>query len=177
MKYVQVRPLRDMYGFHLDPRAYLSALPDIVRDLPAGAAEFVSDPDHYDFSGARCVKDLTLQRVDVHEGPGSVSVELSLAPNEWKHESGLRIRYSDVQSFSVKAEQAGLAEVSGFGGVADAAAFAQRVDELPSLGDLQLDEVLPHPHGMSHEIAFTEGVLRVVSGDLVARWDRPSPPA
>jgi hypothetical protein len=164
-----------MYGFHLDPREYLRALPGILPDLPAGATEFASDPDHYDFSSSRCVKDLTLHRVDLFDDRGSVSIELSLAPNEWKHEGGLLIRYSDVRSFRVNtygAESAELTEAIGFAEVADASAFAQRTDEPPRLGDLQLDEVLPHPQGVSHEITFTEGSLLVVGADLVARWDR-----
>lgn len=175
MKYVHVRPLQDMYGFHLDPREYLRVLPGILPDLPAGAAEFASDPDHYDFGSSRCVKDLTLHRVDLFDDRGGVSIELSLAPNEWKHEGGLRIRYSGVRSFRVNtygAEGAEHTEAVRFAEVADATAFAQRTDGPPRLGYLQLDEVLPHPQGVSHEITFTEGSLLVVGADLVARWDR-----
>jgi hypothetical protein len=176
MKYVHVRPLQDVYGFHLDPREYLRVLPEILPDLPAGAAEFASDPDHYDFSGSRCVKDLTLHRIHLFDDHGSTSLELSLAPNEWKHEGGLRIRYSGVRSCRVHADGADdveLTEAAGCAEAAEATACPEHADGPPRLGDLQLDEVLPHPHGVSHEITFTEGSLLVVGADLVARWDRP----
>ncbi|MET8745694.1 hypothetical protein [Streptomyces sp. NPDC004728] len=167
MKYVHVRPLQDLYGFHLAPQEYLRVLPELLPDLPAGAAEFASDPDHYDFGSSRCVKDLTLDRVDLVDDHGRGSLELSLAPNEWKHEGGLSIRYSGVRDFWVKSDDgAGGFELGRGGG------FVERADGGPRLGDLQLDELLPHPHGFSHEIAFTEGVLFVVGADLVARWER-----
>ncbi|MFF3781786.1 hypothetical protein [Streptomyces sp. NPDC001933] len=172
MKYVHVRPLQDLYGFHLDPQEYLRVLPGLLPDLPAGAAEFASDPDHYDFGSSRCVKDLTLDRVDLVDDHGRVSLELSLGPNEWKHEGGLRIRYSGVRDFRVKTDDdAGGAGGSGLGG---GGGFVECGDGVPRLGDLQLDELLPHPHGFSHEIAFTEGALLVVGADLVARWERPA---
>lgn len=175
MKYIRVRPLEDMYGFHLDPREYLRVLPGIVPELPAGAAEFASDPGHYDFGSPRCVKDLTLRQVEVRDDLGRVSIDVSLAPNEWKHESGLRIRYTDVHAFWMSCEESEREQVCGFGEATGATAFAERVGELPSLGDLQLDEILPSSGGFSHEIAFTEGALRVEGHDLVARWDRPPP--
>lgn len=174
MKYVRVRPLQDGYGFYLDPREYLRVLPEILAGLPAGAAAFASDPDHYDFGSPRCVKDLTLERVGLFDDRGRVSLELSLAPNAWKHDGGLRLRYSDVESLWMHTDGAEdePAETIGFAEAADAAAFAGRAGEPPRLGDLQLDEVLPHPRGVSHEISFTEGSLHVVGADLVARWDR-----
>jgi hypothetical protein len=47
-------------GNRLDARPYLERLPGFVGDLPPGARAFATDPDHYDLSGKRCVKDLTL---------------------------------------------------------------------------------------------------------------------
>jgi hypothetical protein len=151
MQYVRVEPLADRYGYHLDPQAYLEVLPRLARELPAGAAAFATDSGHYDFRDSRCVKDLELGRATLADGQGEISLELLLTPNEWKHESGLRIRYAQVQSFRVDA-----AESDG---------------TLPRLGDLQLDEVLPHPSGMTHEIAFTSGAIFVVAADLVAAWE------
>jgi hypothetical protein len=151
MKYVHVEPLQDQYGYHLDPQKYLQVLPQISGDLPPGAAAFATNPDHYNFGGSRCVKDLELSKATLADNQGQVSLELILAPNEWKHVGGLCIHYSDVQSFRVDAD-----ESDGM---------------LPRLGSLQLDEILPHPSGMSHEIAFTCGLILVVAAELVATWE------
>lgn len=151
MKYVRVEPLQDRYGYHLDPQNYLQVLPQFSGDLPSGAAAFATHPDHYDFRGVRCVKDLELSKATLVDDQGQVSLEFVLTPNEWKHESGLCIRYSDVQSFRVDAE-----EPDGM---------------FPRLGALQLDEVLPHSSGMSHEISFTCGSILVFAADLVATWE------
>ncbi|WP_435228413.1 hypothetical protein [Streptomyces sp. Tue6028] len=151
MKHVHVEALRDQYGFHLDPQSYLQVLPQLSGDLPPGASAFATDPDHYDFRSSRCVKDLKLSQANLTDDQGQISLEFILAANEWKHSSGLRIRYSDVQSFHVDAE-----ETDGM---------------LPRLGALQLDEALPHPSGVSHEIAFTCGSILVVAADLFAAWE------
>ncbi|MCI3270050.1 hypothetical protein [Streptomyces cylindrosporus] len=150
MKYVRVEPLQDPYGYHLDPQNYLQVLPRLSIVLPPGAAAFAAHPEHYDFRAARCVKDLELSKATLVDDQGEIALEFSLTPNEWKHESGLRIRYSDVQSFRVDTQ-----EPDGM---------------LPRLGALQLDEVLPHPSGMSHEISFTCGSVLVVAADLAATW-------
>lgn len=151
MKYVCVEPLEDRYGYHLDPQRYLQVLPQLSSGLPPGAAAFATHPDHYDFRGVRCVKDLELSKATLIDDQGEVSLEFILTPNEWKHESGLRIYYSDVQSFRVDARQP-----DGM---------------FPRMGSLQLDEVLPHSSGMLHEISFTCGSILVVAVDLVATWD------
>ncbi|MFF4654442.1 MULTISPECIES: hypothetical protein [unclassified Streptomyces] len=151
MKYVIVEPLSDQYGYFLDPQGYLEIIPRIVSSLPVGAAEFVTDSDHYDFRSVRCVKDLTLSKMVLTDVEGLVGLEMFLAPNDWKHESGLRIVYSGVQSLNLSTKEA-----DGM---------------LPRLGDLQLDEALPHPAGFSHEIAFTRGSVVVVAADLKAVWD------
>lgn len=150
MKYVRVEPLPDRYGYYLDPQGYLDVLPEISGRLPAGAVEFVTDPGHYDFGSARCVKDLTLNKMTLTDEGGLIALEVILAPNEWKHESSLNIRYSDVQALNMSTEEA-----DGM---------------LPRLGSLQLDEALPHPSGFSHEISFTCGAIAVVAADLVATW-------
>ena len=151
MKYVRVEPLQDQYGYHLDQQGYVRVLPSVSEALPGGAAAFAAHPGHYDFSSSRCVKDLRLEKTVLVDDEGLVSLELRLAPNEWKHLSGLRIQYSDVQSFCVDVEESD--------------------GTWPRLGDLQLDEILPHPVGMSHEIAFTCGSIIVVAADLVATWE------
>lgn len=150
MKYVRVEPLPDRYGYSLDPQGYLDVLPEISGSLPPGVVEFATDPDHYDFRSARCVKDLTLSKMTLTDDGGLIALEVLLAPNEWKHASGLSIRYSDVQALDVSVKEA-----DGM---------------LPRLGSLQLDEALPHPSGFSHDIAFTCGSIAVVAADLVAIW-------
>ncbi|MFI2505371.1 hypothetical protein [Streptomyces sp. NPDC018972] len=154
MEYVRVEALPDQYGFELDPQPYLDVLDQVAQRLPAGAAAWVREPGHYDFGSPRCVKDLTVGRASLTDEKGAVTLELRLAPNEWKHDEGLCLRYSDVREFRV-----GVDEDDGM---------------LPRLGDLQLDEVLPHPAGLGHEIAFTNGSVRVVAADLTARWNRVS---
>ncbi|MGI5454396.1 hypothetical protein ACQEWB_14715 [Streptomyces sp. CA-249302] len=150
MKYVRVEPLQDRYGYYLDPQGYLEVLPEVSKSLPVGVAQFVSDPGHYDFHNSHCIKDLTLNKITLSDDGDLISLEVILAPNEWKHESGLRIQYSDVQALDVSTK-----ETDG---------------TLPRLGSLQLDEALPHPSGFSHEIAFTCGSITIVAADLVAAW-------
>ncbi|WP_376730170.1 hypothetical protein [Streptomyces nigra] len=113
-------------------------------------AEFVTDPGHYDFVSDRCVKDLTLSKLTVTDEGGLIVLEVLLGPNQWKHASGLSIRYSDVQALEVSAEEA-----DGM---------------LYRLGSLQLDEALPHRSGFRHEVAFTCGSITIVAADLVAVW-------
>ncbi|WP_299538312.1 hypothetical protein [uncultured Streptomyces sp.] len=151
MQYVRVEPLPDRYGFHLDPGDYLEALPEISAGLPPGAATYACDPGHYDFRSSRCVKDLEWTRTVLADEQTVISLELALSANEWKHDSGLRLRYTDVRSFRTDAEESD--------------------GTMPRLGALQLDEVLPHPAGMSHEISFTCGSIHIVAADLVAVWE------
>jgi hypothetical protein len=91
-----------------------------------------------------------------------LSVELLLAPNQFKHDQELVLRYRDVSEFSV---------------AVTSAARAKNVwPESRRLGDLQLDEVLPHDKGCSHEIQFTGGVIRLVAADLDAEWRESADP-
>ncbi|MEU2924423.1 hypothetical protein ABZ636_05055 [Streptomyces sp. NPDC007251] len=102
MKYVTA--VWDDGGFHLDPRAYLAELPRLCAELPPGARAFATDPGHYDIAGAtRCVKDLELAGVHLATDK-SGGLVLDFAPNKFKHDSGLRIRYSGVRRFTVCCE-------------------------------------------------------------------------
>lgn len=136
----------------LSPARYLEHLHALAADeLPAGARSFATAPEHYDFSGKRCVKDLEVRHV---RGAGADDddrrqLEIHFRHNCWKHDEDLVIRYTGVRSFE--------ATGAGDGDWAD-------------LGTVVLDEVLPHPDGCSHEIAFWNGSLTVVSGDLTATW-------
>ncbi len=143
MRYVQ---LADM----LDPGPYLAVLGELERDLPDGAFRFASDPDHYDFYGPRCVHDLELAAVELSDEPNG-TVELRFAGNQWKHEGDLLIRYFGLESCDLG---------SGPGRPA-----GHRL-----LGDLILDEILPHESGAQHEMVFEAGTVRIVCEDLNARW-------
>ncbi|MFI5896997.1 hypothetical protein ACIA5D_43570 [Actinoplanes sp. NPDC051513] len=143
-------------GYFLDPRPYLAHLVEIRDQLPAGAAAFAEDPGHYDFASTKCVKDLTLANMALRDGVGRITVELQFAPNKFKHDSGLRIRYENAIVFSVNADAEGRNE------------FAW--PDTHRLGDLQLDEIIPHEQGCSHEIAMTGGSIRVIASDLHAEW-------
>lgn len=90
------------------------------------------------------------------DGNGVLILELTFAPNEFKHDSGLVVRYTNLINFSV--------DVSSAQRLTDVWPDTRR------LGDVQLDEILPHEKGCSHEIEMTGGTIRAVSGDLVAEW-------
>ncbi|WP_336206527.1 hypothetical protein [Nonomuraea sp. LPB2021202275-12-8] len=85
-----------------DPSAYLDKLPELGPRLPAGAEAFARDPDHYDFFGPRCVKDLDFGGLSLTGGP--LDLELRLEPNPWKHSERLVIRYARVASVRVDAD-------------------------------------------------------------------------
>ncbi|TKK80904.1 hypothetical protein FDA94_34875 [Herbidospora galbida] len=146
VKFVRVERQADPYGFLVSAEEYLQALPRFKEELPPGAREFASDPAHYDFYGSRCVKDLTLVTVHLSDD----GLHLTFGPNEWKHEGGLEVSYTEVGEFDVR--------------------LRRRGTEAAALGSLMLDEILPHSLGCSHEFVFTGGSVRIVSGDLSARW-------
>lgn len=143
-------------GYLFDPNAYLDWLEESAASLPGGAREFASDPEHYDVHSSRCVKDLELDRIWLNDRRDQLSVEVAFAPNRFKHDRGLVLRYPNVVAFSVNVKSA---------------ARGQNVwPDTRRLGDLQLDEILPHEKGCSHEIQMTGGSIRTVSSDLHAEW-------
>jgi hypothetical protein len=146
-------------GFSLDPELYLTELPTIQSDLPEGARRFALDADHYNFFGPRCIKDLNLDEVRLTDRNDSVSLEIRFAPNQFKHDQGLAIRYADVVEFStsITAEPRKRSAWPG----------ARR------LGDVQLDEILPHQKGFSHELQMTGGSFWIVADDLSYEWVDP----
>ncbi len=156
MRYVRVTRTEgaDVANF-LDPEPYLRELPGLA--LPVGARAFAADPDHYDFTGSRCVKDLRVGQLAVREaGFAKLAAELTFLPNQFKHFSGLVIRYDGVTNIDLDANRPGP---------------STRVWPVsPRLGDLQLDEILPTDGGCSHEVAFTGGTLLIECADLEAEW-------
>jgi hypothetical protein len=148
VRFVSITPTGD--GNYVDPSRYLERLPDFVEDLPAGARAYASDPDHYDFVGKRCVKDLKLQRIHFEELDGELGITLALQHNCWKHDEDLTIRYTGVHRFTVDLPDQGPRTLWQHGVI--------------------LDEVLPDGAGCSHEIACLSGSVIVVCRDLMATW-------
>ncbi len=148
MRYVRVEFTRD--GTYSDPRPYLAQLPTLAAALPDGARAFATDPEHYNYSGQRCVKDLKPQRLTSGETNGTSWLELHLGHNCWKHEEDLTIRYVGVTSVTMTPAGDDL--------------------DVTHLQDLILDEVLPSEHGCTHELACLAGSLTITCKDLVATW-------
>ncbi|WP_217708208.1 hypothetical protein [Nonomuraea rhodomycinica] len=134
-------------GRALDPGPYLAALPTLSADLPEGARSFATDPEHYDFSGRRCVKDLSLASLAFIRDGDDQSIELTFRHNCWKHEEDLTIRYEAVTQYEIALPSDGIGDAI-----------------------VMLDEILPHPSGCHHEIGFLSGTITVTSRDLTASW-------
>ncbi|WP_239646099.1 hypothetical protein [Nocardiopsis valliformis] len=139
----------------LDPNPYLSSLPEISAELPSGARDYATSPDHYDFFGRRCVKDLELEGVEFSPvGGGVLNVSIRFKGNPFKHDSGMVVDYFSVSKFEVESTED----------------FSRGGYPPPGLGSVKLDEVLPDSAGCSHEIAFTGGLVLVKSKDFNCRW-------
>ncbi|WP_239647896.1 hypothetical protein [Nocardiopsis ganjiahuensis] len=139
----------------LDPNPYLSILPEISADLPPGAREYATSPDHYDFYGRRCVKDLELEGVNLSPAEGgALNISVRFKGNAFKHDSGMVVEYCSVSKFEVESTED----------------FSRGEYPPSGLGSVKLDEVLPDSGGCSHEIVFTGGSILVKSKDLSCRW-------
>ncbi len=132
----------------IDPGEYLEMLPVLAPWLPAGSRAFAADPEHYDFTSRHCVKDLTISRVQFSDD--MTGLEIGLCHSCWKHEDDLVVRYQGVRELT--------------------AAFSFGSSNWTSDRQVILDEILPHDHGRSHEIACQSGSVRVVCRDLTATW-------
>ncbi|MFE2044208.1 hypothetical protein ACFXAZ_25435 [Streptomyces sp. NPDC059477] len=150
MEYIQLDARIGSLPGVLSPARYLERLPLLAGGLPAGARDFATAPDHYDFSSKRCVKDLELRHIR-GIGAGDRQMEVRFRHNCWKHDEDLTVRSTGVCGFNAASTDDGGGGWAAFGAVI-------------------LDEVLPHENGCSHEIAFWNGSLAVVCHDLVAIW-------
>ncbi|MER5525054.1 hypothetical protein ABT075_10685 [Streptomyces sp. NPDC002677] len=130
----------------IDAGPYLVRLPEFAGELPPGARAFATDPDHYDFGGHRCVKDLRPLEM---RRTAPDDIEIRFGHNCFKHDEDLVVRYSGVSRFQT--------DVLG-------------ACDLTSLGEVILDEILPYPGGCTHELACRPGILVVACRDLVAEW-------
>jgi hypothetical protein len=151
MRYVKAGFDPDTKAFVHDPRPYQALLPGLLAELPPGAAEFAGQDGRYDRRDRRTVTNLLLGTMRLDDDV-RLGLEARFEPHFATHDGGLTIRYRDVRTFAVTVDD----EMSPFD---------------KRLGHLLLDEVLPHEHGCSHEIAFELGSVTVVCGDLQARWD------
>lgn len=153
MKFARVERIDG--GYFIDPQPYLVALEEFKDQLPEGARLFATNPAHYDFSSTSCIKDLKLSEVSVRDGTDSISVHIRFSPSAFKHYAGLEVVYANVVKLSINAI---------------APARLGTGTDAHRLGDLQLDELLPHEDGCSHEIVLTGGSILVVASDLTAEW-------
>jgi hypothetical protein len=76
--------------------------------------------------------------------------ELRLGHNCWKHDEDLTIRYAGVRTVTTNPTDA-----------------AAHPTELVSV---VIDELLPHEHGCSHQVAFLTGSATITCADLSATW-------
>lgn len=135
----------------LSAQAYIAALPELAEELPPGARAFATDPAHYDFYSRRCVKDLMLGPITHEIGYEAVDVQIVLTSSGLKHDEWLVLRYTDVSSLALDVAPPSAEPGARF-------------------ESLALDEIVPHPDGCSHEIAFWDSSVRVVCRDLTAEW-------
>ena len=150
MKYVELNATVNNISGVISGQAYLRLLPRLAPGLPAGARAFATDPQHYDFYSRRCVKDLTIDALSFRGDDGQLTIEITFGHNCWKHEENLVITYSGVSTSELRLEDG--------------------TSNWTNLKPVILDEVLPHDHGCTHEIACRAGTLTIVSTDLVASW-------
>ncbi|WP_214104712.1 hypothetical protein [Acrocarpospora catenulata] len=150
MKYVDLSATVGEIDGVISPQAYLDRLPELRAALPEGAAAYASEPGHYDFRSARCVHDLKLDTILFGEDGNGGWIQLGFRHNCWKHEEDLTIRYTGVSSFTLQT--------------------ASDMPLVTRLGEVILDEVLPHPDGCAHEIACHTGSVIIVCRDLAATW-------
>lgn len=147
MKYVRITD--EGGGVTLDPQPYLDALAEIAPRLPQGARQFATDPEHYDFYSERCVKDLAFVSEDYLVE--NETCALVFAPNSFKHESGLRLSYSGVESIEVRMEPSPFPNPMRF--------------------SVLLDELIPEGGRIVHEFCLRGGSVVVRAADLVAAWE------
>jgi hypothetical protein len=151
MRYVRAGFDPETKSFVHDPRPYLAVLPELLAELPPGAAAFAGQEGRYERRDRRTVTNLLLGTVQLTDDV-TLGLEARLEPHFATHDGGLTIGYEGVVGFTVETDE----------------------EESPSgkrLGYLLLDEILPDPRGCRHEIAFAFGTVTVVSADLRARWD------
>lgn len=150
MRHVDLNATVNNLSGVISAQAYLKLLPHLAPELPAGARAYATDPGHYDFYSRRCVKDLTIDRLSFRSQEDQLTLEIAFGHNCWKHEENLVLTYPGVSGYQLRPTDG--------------------TSRWTSLHSVILDEVLPHDHGCSHEIACLGGTLTIVSADLAASW-------
>lgn len=145
-------------GFLVDPRPYMAELSKLKNSLPTGAFNFVNSPEHFDINSEKAVKDLAIERLEAIDSFATLGLTMELSYNQLPGVSRLSIEYTDVAGFTIDT-------TSSFSMPSDWITADTR-----RLGTVLTDEVLPHPHGCSHEIAMIHGSVSVICRDLVATW-------
>lgn len=151
VKYVKSYRHTDPPGFTVSADAYIEKLPSLQDLLPPNANLFASDPEHYNFYGTQCVKDLKF------EGISQISDSecmMTYAPNVFKHESGLTLTYTGITLIEFQLDG--------------------HSNPLRGLGTVLIDEILPARPGCSHEISLIEGRIYIECSDLRAQWLDPA---
>ncbi|GGN03778.1 hypothetical protein [Streptomyces fuscichromogenes] len=150
MRYVEIGTGEDRgeaeAAVFVDPGPYLARLPELADGLPPGARAFATDPRHYELGGRRCVRDL--RPLDMRR-TAPADMEIRFRHNSLSHNEDLIVRYTGVSRFQT--------DILG-------------ACDIASLGEVILDEILPHPDGCTHELACRPGTLVMACADLVAEW-------
>ncbi|MET3496461.1 hypothetical protein [Variovorax boronicumulans] len=151
MKIIQFSETAD--GYAMDSSGYPAYVAQVMHRVPADALAFMSAPWHYAHRDERCPHDARLQKLVVlefeeeDEGDARANgIEIHLVG---AYGNRLLLTYSDVQSYSVEKTKS------------DWPAGDR------SHGDWLIDEMLVLDDDLlSHEIVFTQAVIRIRHRDL-----------
>jgi hypothetical protein len=132
-------------GFLFDPRPYEAMLPELLPQLPPGAARWASEPHHYRHWSDFCPRGLRLVGLSLDaEGDVVRSVAFVAA-----HGASRRtFSYTSPRTFRIEI-----------------------TDSKGRLADILGDEVLPHEDGCSHEVRFAGGTIHITATDLHVSWE------
>ncbi|WP_395316615.1 hypothetical protein [Variovorax sp. UC74_104] len=137
-------------GYSMDSSAYPAYVRQVSSLVPTDALEFMSAAWHYEHRDERCPHDAKLEQLLVREFEDgdfrANDIEMQLAG---AHGNRITLHYRDVQSYAVEKTKS------------DWPAGDR------SHGDWLIDEMLVLEDGfLSHEIVFTNSVIKVKHKDL-----------
>jgi hypothetical protein len=155
MQHVKLGETAD--GYSLDVRPYLGWLAGHAAALPPGARAYALDPEHYDFTARWCPRGAVWESATLRPDERGTSATVVLR-GTGDPSPRFVLTYQGVSSFTTSADEAGT-----------------------SPDELLVDELVPVPQGVRHELCLRGGTLVVVARDMVAGWrsgradDRPVP--